>query len=58
MRYYMRGKIKLDNFLRKAHLLIEQFMENLIDVITGACFACHTTLKAFSLSISIFLLKA
>ncbi|XP_010131356.1 PREDICTED: protein eva-1 homolog C-like, partial [Buceros rhinoceros silvestris] len=41
----MREEIKRDNFRRKEHLSIKQFMENLIDSITGACFACRYLTK-------------
>lgn len=45
----MREIIK-ENFLRKAPVLIKQFVENLTDVfITDASFDCHAMPKAFSL---------
>lgn len=59
MRHSYEGKIKQDNFLRKAHMLINQFLENLTDVfINDACFDYYTIPKAFScLTQNILLLK-
>lgn len=60
MRHDYEGKIKQDNFCRKAHMLIKQFLENLTDVfINDACFAYHTISKVFSrlTNSSILLLK-